>query len=319
MKKPVKTTLKVLAWTLGVIIILVLALPLWVGPLVKGVANSVVPGKAKTEFNLGEFALNPYSGSLHVGDLTMGNPEKFSEKQSAALSNLSVKVSVPSVLTDKIRIEDVTVEDVFVYIGWDGGYKNFDYIAANFQGLTPKEAEEQAKAAKAEEEKRVAEKKPAPETPGKKVQIDRIVLKGIKVKIGKMPAIPVPTITLTDIGKDKPEGATLSDVWDAVIGAVNKSCGAIGEGLKSLGSGVVELGKDGAKLVGEGAAKAADAAKNAAGAAADAAKNVTSGAADAAKNAAGAAADAAKNVTSGAADAAKNAAGALKGLFGGKK
>lgn len=311
----VKTTGKILVSLLLFVVIAVLTLPLWLGPTVRGVANSIVPGKANAAFHLGEFAFNQYNGSFHVGDMQMGNTDRFSEPHSVTLGNFSVKYAPASVFSDTVRIEDVVVDDVFVYLGKDDGYNNFDYIVANFQNLTPKEAEEKAKA---EEEAKKKEPKEKDEG-GKKVVIDRLVLKGVKVKIGKMPAIPVPTIELKDIGKESESGASLADVWDKCVDAVLKASSAIGEGLSSIGVGVAKLGVEGAKMAAEGAKAAAGAAVDAAKGATEAVKNVTGTAGDAAKNAAGAATDAAKNAAGAAADAAKGAANAVKGLFGGSK
>ena len=71
--KAIKVIGKILLWTLAVVVVLLLALPLWIGPVVKGVANSVVPGITGTDFHLGEFGLNPYTGTLHVGDMQLAS------------------------------------------------------------------------------------------------------------------------------------------------------------------------------------------------------------------------------------------------------
>ena len=69
MNKKLKLVGKILLWALAGVVVLLLALPLWIGPVVKCVANSVVPGITGTDFHLGEFGLNPYTGTLHVGDM----------------------------------------------------------------------------------------------------------------------------------------------------------------------------------------------------------------------------------------------------------
>ena len=55
---------KTLLWTAAVFVAALLILPLWIGPVVKGAANSIVPGIVKTDFTLGEFGFNPYTGKL---------------------------------------------------------------------------------------------------------------------------------------------------------------------------------------------------------------------------------------------------------------
>ena len=82
MNKKLKLVGKILLWALAGVVVLLLALPLWIGPVVKGVANTVVPGITGTDFHLGEFGLNPYTGTLHVGDMQLANPTNFSEKNA---------------------------------------------------------------------------------------------------------------------------------------------------------------------------------------------------------------------------------------------
>lgn len=269
MKKALKVTGKILGWTVAVIVVIVLALPFWIGPVVKGVSGKVVPGITGTDFHMGEFGLNIYNGHLHVGDTQLANPTNYSEKNAVDLGKLDVNVAMTSLLGKKLRVESIDLDGLTVYSSPSAG--NFRDIAANASGGEAA-AEEPAAETPAEE--------PAAETPadeqrqGGGVEIDRITLKNITIKFGPVPVKVPMTIELKDIGKDKPEGASWTDVWDEVYGSVMKAAGAIG-------GAVVDLGK-------AGAGAAADAGKAAAGAAADAGK----AAADAVGNAAGKAVDA---------------------------
>lgn len=265
--------LKFTAWTVGIVLALVvvilLTLPLWIGPVATTAANRIVPGVTGTEFTLGKFALNPYSGNLEVGALDLSNPTNFSEKTAAKLGDLKVGVEVGSLTKKVIHVREVTLDGLFVYLsGLTAG--NFQQIADHATG--GKEAEPQEAEPKPEESK---PEEPAAEGEGKKVWIERLTLKGIELKIGPMPAVPVPTITLNDIGKPKDEndegGVTLSELWKTVSGKVLEGANALGDAAKALGG----LVGDGAGAVGDGAAKAAgavgDGAVKAAGAVGDAA------------------------------------------------
>ena len=57
--KAVKILLKVVVALVALVIIAILALPLWFGPVAKTSANSVVPGIVKTDFHMGHISLNP--------------------------------------------------------------------------------------------------------------------------------------------------------------------------------------------------------------------------------------------------------------------
>ena len=223
--KVVKFIFKAILWIVVLVVIALLALPLWIGPVVKGVANSVVPGITGTGFNLGEFGLNPYVGTLHVGDMQLANPTNFSEKNAVALDKFDADLAVTSLFGGKkICIESVDLDGLVVYT--DPKMANFRQIAANAAG-EPEEKSEAAKLAEENapaEEPKAEEAKPAEEAKeGKGLQIDRITIKNVTVKYGIVPfKIPM-DIEITDIGKDSEEGASIQEViqlvWQKILAA----------------------------------------------------------------------------------------------------
>ena len=280
-KKSLKLTGKIALWALGVIVVLLLILPLWIGPVVKGVANSVVPGIVGTEFHLGEFGLNPYTGCLHVGDLQLANPTNYAKENCVELEALDVNLAMTSLFSKKLRIEEIVVKTLRVSSTAGGG--NFMQIAENASG----ESEEEVKAdlEKIEEAEAKAEAKAAAKEDGQTVveeksegglQIDRLVIDGLTVKVGVVP-VPVPKLTIEGIGADSEEGASYSEVgatiWKKIQGSMTAVGGAVVDGATAVGGAVVDgAGKaasavaDGvgaaASKIGEGAGKAVDAMKN---------------------------------------------------------
>ena len=279
-KKSLKLTGKIALWALGVIVVLLLILPLWIGPVVKGVANSVVPGIVGTEFHLGEFGLNPYTGCLHVGDLQLANPTNYAKENCVELEALDINLAMTSLFSKKLRIEEIVVKTLRVSSTAGGG--NFMQIAENASG----ESEEEVKAdlEKIEEAEAKAEAKAAKED-GQTVveeksegglQIDRLVIDRRTVKVGGDPA-PAPKLTTEGIGADSEEGASYSEVgatiWKKIQGSMTAVGGAVVDGATAVGGAVVDgAGKaasavaDGvgaaASKIGEGAGKAVDAMKN---------------------------------------------------------
>ena len=280
-KKSLKLTGKIALWALGVIVVLLLILPLWIGPVVKGVANSVVPGIVGTEFHLGEFGLNPYTGCLHVGDLQLANPTNYAKENCVELEALDVNLAMTSLFSKKLRIDEIVVKTLRVSSTAGGG--NFMQIAENASG----ESEEEVKAdlEKIEEAEAKAEAKAAAKEDGQTVveeksegglQIDRLVIDGLTVKVGVVP-VPVPKLTIEGIGADSEEGASYSEVgatiWKKIQGSMTAVGGAVVDGATAVGGAVVDgAGKaasavaDGvgaaASKIGEGAGKAVDAMKN---------------------------------------------------------
>lgn len=252
--KVVKFVFKAILWIVVLVVIALLALPLWIGPVVKGVANSVVPGITGTGFNLGEFGLNPYVGTLHVGDMQLANPTNFSEKNAVALDKFDADLAVTSLFGGKkIFIESVDLDGLVVYT--DPKMANFRQIAANAAG-EPEEKSEAAKLAEesapAEEPKAEEAKPPEEEKEGKGLQIDRITIKNVTVKYGIVPfEIPM-DIEITDIGKDSEEGASIQEVIQLVWQKILAAGGAVGGALGDLGKGALDVGK-GALDIGAGA------------------------------------------------------------------
>lgn len=331
MKKAVKIILGAIVALVALVLILVLALPLWIGPVATGVANSVVPGITGTDFKLGRFALNPYSGVLQVGELDLSNPTNYQEKTAVKLGSFKADLGMCSLASDVIHVEEIALDGLYVYASGLTG--------ANFQDIAKHAAGDDSKSA--EEQKPAEEKKPeADGKPGKKVCIDHLTLKNIKIKIGPMPALPVPTIELKDLGKPKDAndqgGITFEELWQTLLEKVMEAAGSIGDGLKALGNltgdGAKALG-EGAKalgnLTGEGAKALGDGAKALGNLTGDGTKALGDGAkaaTESATKAAGAVGDAvgggAKAVGEGAGKAvdavgegAKKAADALKSLF----
>ena len=275
MKKAVKIIVGAVLAIVALVLILVLTMPLWIGLVATGVANSVAPKITGTDFHLAEFGLNPYSGVLKVGGLDLSNPPKYEEKTAVKLDSFKVDIGMTSLCGDVIHVEDVALDGLYVYASGLTA-ENFQDIAKHAQG--DKKAEE-----KPAEEKPAEEKKAEG---GKKVCIDHLLLKNIKVKIGPMPAIPVPTIELSDLGKPKDPndkgGISFEELWQTIFAKVMESANALGNGIKALGN----LTGDGAKAAGEAAGKAVDAVGDGAKAAGEAAGKAVDAVGDGAKKAA---------------------------------
>lgn len=280
MKKPLKTVGKILLWTLAVIVVLLLALPIWIGPVVKGVANAVVPGITGTDFHLGEFGLNPYTGTLHIGDMQLANPTNFSEKNAVDLKSFDVDFAMTSLFSGKkYRVEFVEVNGVFVHVDVPKA-ANFLQIAENATG--GKDGDEAAKGTAdvevPEDQKIEAPQAESPEAQtedaqeekeSKGVQIDRITLKGVTVKYGLPVTIPM-DLELTGIGADSECGAAFMDVWIAVRDKVMSA-------VTSVGGAAIDLGKSAAGALKDAGGAAADSLKDAHGAAKDALKDAHEG------------------------------------------
>ena len=263
--KAIKILLKVVVVIIALVVVALLALPLWFGPVVKTAANSAVPGIVKADFHLGHLHLNPYTARFELGDMQLSNPAGYSEKYAATLGEITFDAETFSLMTDVIHIEEITVKDVFASVV-RGGENNVDnYVQIQYNVAGGKEKYEQAQAAKEEkakleelqakemaQEKRDDEAQAAEaEKPAKKIIIDKLHISGLKVQYGFMPiSVPV-AIELKDIGR-KSGGATLDEAAQQIWEGILKAAGIAGDQLQALGA----LTGDAAKQATEAATKA---------------------------------------------------------------
>ena len=318
--KAIKILLKVIVAIIALVVVALLALPLWFGPVVKSAANTAVPKVVKTDFHLGHLHLNPYTARFELRDMQLSNPAGYSEKYAVTLGDITFDAETMSLATDVIHIEEITVKDVFVSVvsGGENDALNFKQIQYNVAGGKEKyeaaEAEKEEKAKleelraketaqeKREPEPQVAEK----EKPAKKVIIDKLHISGLKVQFGIIPiSVPV-TIELTDIGR-KSGGATLEEAWNQIWAGILQKAGMVGDQLKALGG-----------MAGDSAKQATEAASKAAAQATESLNKATEGATkslnEATENATKAASDATKAVGDSVNKATESATKALDSL-----
>ena len=288
-----KKILKYIAYAVGAVVLLalllVLTLPLWLGPVVKPAVGVVVPKITGTSFELGHLYLNPYTGRLEVGGLVLGNPPGYSEPVAVSLDSLVFDAAMTTLCDKYVHIEEVTVDGLFAsYL--DGGehdVDNFTQIRYNVAGSKERfeEAKRRSELKEAEAEAVEEAEEAADEVSGRKFVIDRLTIKNVKVRYGLV-TIPVPVdVVLTDIGKES-GGATIPEICEQAWKAILKSAGAVGDGIKAVGA---ILGEQGSRLgsgVSNAAGSVAEGAKNAAGSVTEGAKKATDSVTEGAKKAA---------------------------------
>jgi len=295
--KIVKVALKALLWLVVLVIVVLLTLPLWFGPVAKTVANAAVPGVVKTDFRLDHLSLNPYTARFELAGLRLANPAGYSEHYAATVGDIAFDANTFSLMTDVIHIEEIKIKDVFVSYVSGGPEKvnNFTQIQYNVAGGKEKyEADRSAKKAEASGRSAVQKEDPAAlektESPKseKRFIIDRLEISGLMIQLGFLPIRQPMPLVMTDIGRST-GGATVKEisqqVWDEILkaagmvgdqlkalggaaGHATKSVKAFGESTKELGSAVQSLGSGlktgkGAKAVSDGAKAVGEGAKKA--------------------------------------------------------
>ena len=239
LKKLFKFVFGLVVTLLVVAVLLVLTLPFWIGPVVKTAANRTVPGITGTDFRLGEFGLNFYTGKVRLGDIRLGNPEGYSPSDAVRLGLFNIDVDVGSCFEDTIIIHEIALRDVYVSYVTRNGKTNFDVISDNIAGekteeavveeTTPSEGSIKIEWPQTDEEE-------APQGGSKlfqkRVIIDRVEISGLTFQWEKIP-LPLPKIVLKDIGRDS-GGVS----WDA---ACHEIMARLLERVNSLGKGLISV------------------------------------------------------------------------------
>ena len=318
--KAIKILLKAVVVIVALVVVALLALPLWFGPVVKTVANTAVPKVVKTDFHLGHLHLNPYTARFELRDMQLSNPAGYSEKYAVTLGDITFDAETLSLATDVIHVEEVTVKGIFVSLvnGGENNVGNFKQMQYNVAGGKEKyeaaeaEKEEAAKleelqAKEAVQEKREPESQTAEEKkPAKKIIIDKLHISGLKIQLGIIPVSIPATIELTDIGRES-GGATFTEAWSQIWAGILQKAGAVGDQLKALGSLTGDAAKQATEAATKAASQATETATKAASQATEAVGNVAGQATEAAGKAASAVSDSAANATKAAGDAVNKA------------
>ena len=240
-----KKTLKILGIVVVVLALAFVALDLSLGKIVLKSANAAAPAALGVPVTLQDVDISLLRGTAAVKGLHVGNPEGFKTAGLFDLGAVSVDVDNSTLLSDVIVIKEIAID------GLDLTYE---------QGLRGSNLGALIDQLSAAEEAPEAAEETGQEKPGKKVVIEKLSITGSRMNLsltgaaaltggGALP-IPLPKITLTDLGKEK-EGVTLVEavvhVLKAVAGATGTalagSAKLLGEGAGAVGEGTVEAGK----------------------------------------------------------------------------
>lgn len=156
-----------------------------------------------TEVTLQGFNLSPLTGKVAIQGLSVANPEKYNSPDLLTLDGVSVKVDIPSLLTDTIIIDYITVnKPVITYEMLSLTQNNIKQLQNNINKNTSSTS------------------KPTVEEPKEKStkSSKKVIIKEVTIKEGELKAvakselvdIKLPEIKLSNIGgSSKKESANI--------------------------------------------------------------------------------------------------------------
>ena len=187
------------------------------GAIKKGV-ETFGPQVAKVPVTLEGVNLSLLSGSGGIKGLVIGNPEGYKTPHAMSLGLASVSVSPASVLSDKIVVKSIRIEAPQITIEIGPGGSNLQRIQENLESYS---------GGSTDKTKPVEENAPAESKPGKKLQVDEVVISGGKVTLGaailggKLIEAPLPEIRMSNLGQG-PEGITGAELGKQILSQINQ-------------------------------------------------------------------------------------------------
>ncbi len=175
-----------------------------------------------TEVNLGGFKLALTKGEVEINNLTVANPKNYSQPNIMSVGRVAVKVNLKSILSDTIIIENVEIEKPEItYELLSITQNNVSQLLENIKkNTTSADSKTEETPAPAENKAEQTEVKN-----GKKVVVNKLTVSGGNINLAASLAgraastsVPLPTIEMKDIGKEKNKnGAGITDTLSTIL------------------------------------------------------------------------------------------------------
>lgn len=219
-KKPKKVFIIAGGIFVGLMIALVIFM-ISIGSIVKVAINSVLPEITGTPCSIGMCTFNPVLGKVTIRNLNIGNPEGYAKENAFELGKLVIDVGLGSLLSNKIQIEEITVDSMNVDYEIKLTETNISVIKGNINKYSKSDTPETV-----EDEPKKDEEATSETEDEKKLQIDLFQFTNSSVIMGTgggTVRLPLGDIILKDLGKDSPDGITAGELSQKVFPALYES------------------------------------------------------------------------------------------------
>ncbi len=235
--------------------------------IVKAAIEKIGSDLTGTEVSLNDVSIEETSGKGTLRGFRVTNPDGFSNADAFKFDEVSVTIDAASILSDPVIIKEVVIIGPEVVYEFGDSGTNLDRINKNVQSKTGSGG-----SSSSSEE-------------GKKIVIENLFLRDGKVAVqapllDEKISIPLPTIHLTDIGKED-QGATPGTIArqtvDAILAGASNAVASANIDIGAITGAAEEVAEEAQKAlesVGGDAAKEAEGAVEGAG---DAVKGLIEG------------------------------------------
>lgn len=198
-KSSMKRVIKFFAWFVAILVVLLIALYFTLDFWIKTGIEKVVPQITGTPVTVSSVSVSPFQGKATIKGLDIQNPKGFTTPSAFKLGEISVHVDINTVLSDTIVVKSVKIDGPEAAFELADGKTNISVLQKNIESFTGTPDETKKKETKKAEEKS--------DKPAKKVIVDDLQFTNGSVRlaaIGKDIKVPLPSIHMKDIGRDKP-------------------------------------------------------------------------------------------------------------------
>ncbi|MBS1370746.1 MAG: hypothetical protein HPZ91_12410 [Lentisphaeria bacterium] len=258
-KKKKRLWLRILGWAAVVIVVLLIAAVIARDAIIKSAVVNIGSSVTGTKVEMESFS-SSFGGTVELTGFKVANPPGYLEPYAFQVAKVKVGVDVGSLFSDRIEVNEVLVNGTKVNFELKlDGSSNLTDIKKNIETFS---GDSKQPSAPAEEPKAEPEKSDAAK---KKVVIRLVKIEGTELSVSSAllksnVPLPIPTITLTDLGEGKTFGETVNEFATKVLAALMTALSD--SGLQGVGDTLKDAGKNLSDSLRQGSGSLKDAGKN---------------------------------------------------------
>ncbi len=243
--------MRILGWTAAVIVVLLVVAIIARDAIIKAAVVNIGSAVTGTKVEMDSFS-SSFGGTVELSGFRVANPEGYQQPYAFQVGRVRVAVDIGSLFSDKIEVKEVLIEGTRAnYELKLDGSSNLTDIQKNIEAFsgesdtpddgtkeTPESAPEESEAAK------------------KKVVIRLVRIEGTELSVSSKllntdVPLPVPPITLENLGEGKSFGETLNEFTAKVLMSLSTALSE--SGIQGVGDALKDAGKNlGETLKGSG-------------------------------------------------------------------
>lgn len=237
--------MRILGWVAVVIVVLLVAAIIARDAIIKAAVVNIGSAVTGTKVEMDSFS-SSFGGTVELSGFRVANPEGYQQPYAFQVGRVRVAVDVGSLFSDKIEVKEVLIEGTRAnYELKLNGSSNLTDIQKNIEAFSG--TGEGSEAEPGEPEATPEETPEESEAAKKKVVIRLVRIEGTELSVSSKllntdVPLPVPPITLEDLGDGKTFGETLNEFTAKVLMSLSTALSE--SGIQGVGDALKDAGKN---------------------------------------------------------------------------